>query len=36
MSSTSPMISKSALGNRNDGDDPYSTMYVENLLGVRL
>jgi hypothetical protein len=32
--STSPMISKSINNNRMDNDDPYSTLYVENLLGV--
>ena len=33
---TSPMISKSLAGNnRMDNDDPYSTLYVENLLGVK-
>jgi hypothetical protein len=33
--SASPMISKNLSGNnRMDNDDPYSTLYVENLLGV--
>ena len=35
--STSPMISKSLSGNnRIEMDDPYSTLYVENLLGVKI
>lgn len=34
--STSPIISKSFSGNnRLESEDPYSTVYVENLLGVR-
>lgn len=33
--SHSPLISKSMLSKeRNDNDDPYSPLYVENLLGV--
>ena len=35
--SHSPMISKTLSGNnRSDNDDPYSTLYVENLLGVNI
>jgi hypothetical protein len=35
--SASPMISKSLSGNnRVEIDDPYSTLYVENLLGVKI
>lgn len=33
--STSPFVSKSMTGNtRLENDEPYSTIYIENLLGV--
>jgi hypothetical protein len=35
MTSTSPMITKNTLTGRIESEDPYSTVHVENLLGVR-